>query len=235
MEEKPNYFAIIPANVRYDPELKANAKLMYGEITALSSKYGECTASNNYFARLYEVDASAISKWITQLRDKEYIEIEYETKGKEITKRIIKIIGIAKNQYVLPNEQEGYCQMNKENNTSINNTSIYTTTNTLFDLLQENGFQLSPIQYEVVQQWDDNELTRYAIKKAVLNNKFNISYIDKILTSFKKKNIKTVQQAIEDDENFENKRDLYYKKKYEVKESRYEREKRLLEEMCKDD
>ena len=75
----------------------------------------------------------------------------------------------------------------------------------------------------------------HAIKKAVLNNKFNISYIDKILTSFKKKNIKTVQQAIEDDENFENKRDLYYKKKYEVKESRYEREKRLLEEMCKDD
>lgn len=117
----------------------------------------------------------------------------------------------------------------EENN---NNT---TTNNTLFDYLQNNGFQLSPIQYEVVQQWDDNELTRYAIKKAVLNNKFNISYIDKILTSFKKKNIKTVQQAIEDDENFENKRDLYYKKKYEVKESRYEREKRLLEEMCKDD
>lgn len=124
MEEKPNYYAIIPANVRYDTELKANAKLMYGEITALSSKFGECTASNNYFARLYEVDSSAISKWITQLKDKQYIEVKYETKGKEIVKRIIRIIGSDKYQYVLPNEQEGYCQMNKENNTSINNTSI---------------------------------------------------------------------------------------------------------------
>ena len=123
MEEKPNYYAIIPANVRYDAELKANAKLMYGEITALSSKYGECTASNNYFARLYEVDASAISKWITQLKNKNYIDIEYVKNGKEFEKRIIKIIGTDKYQYVLPKEQEGYCQKNKENNTSNNNTS----------------------------------------------------------------------------------------------------------------
>lgn len=123
MDEKPNYFAVIPANVRYDTELRANAKLMYGEITALSSKYGECTASNNYFAKLYEVDSSAISKWITQLKNKNYIEVEYETKGKEIERRIIKIIGIDKYQYVLPKEQEGYCQKNKENNTSNNITS----------------------------------------------------------------------------------------------------------------
>ena len=123
MDEKPNYFAVIPANVRYDTELRANAKLMYGEITALSSKYGECTASNNYFAKLYEVDSSAISKWITQLKNKNYIEVEYETKGKEIERRIIKIIGVDKYQYVLPKEQEGYCQKSKENNTSNNNTS----------------------------------------------------------------------------------------------------------------
>lgn len=123
MEEKPNYYAIIPANVRYDNELRANAKLMYGEITALSSKYGICTASNNYFARLYEVDASAISKWITQLKNKKYIEVEYQTDGKEIKSRIIRIIGIDKYQQVLPKDNGGYCQKDKENNTSINNTS----------------------------------------------------------------------------------------------------------------
>ena len=123
MEEKPNYFAIIPANVRYDADLRANAKLMYGEITALSSKYGECTASNNYFSKLYEVDASAISKWINQLKEKNYIEIEYQLNGKEIKKRTIKIIGIDKCQYVLPKSNGGYCQKAIENNTSINNTS----------------------------------------------------------------------------------------------------------------
>jgi DNA replication protein DnaD len=62
-----------------------------------------------------------------------------------------------------------------------------------------------------------------------LNNKFNINYIDKIIYSYKKNNIKTVQQAIDQEEEFNKKRDLYYQKKYEVKESRYERERRLLQ------
>ena len=55
MEEKPNYYAIIPANVRYDNDLKPNEKLMFGEITALSNKNGYCTATNAYFAKLYNV------------------------------------------------------------------------------------------------------------------------------------------------------------------------------------
>ena len=110
-----------------------------------------------------------------------------------------------------------------------------TTNNTIFDFLEENGFILTPIQYEVVSQWKDDELTRYAIKKAVLNNKFNINYIDKILYSYQNENITTVQQAQESDEDFNRKRNNYYKNKYEVKETRQEREKRILEEMCKDD
>lgn len=124
MDEKPNYYAIIPAVVRYDKDLRANAKLMYGEITALSSKYGVCTASNNYFAKLYEVDASAISKWITQLKNKNYIGVEYRIEGNETKQRIIRITGIAKCQYVLPKDNGGYCQKAIENNTSNNTTSI---------------------------------------------------------------------------------------------------------------
>lgn len=119
------------------------------------------------------------------------------------------------------------------NNKLLNNK--YTTTNTIFDLLQENGFNLTPLQIEVVSQWDDNELTRYAIKKAVLNNKFNVSYIDKILYSYKKNNITTVEQAIEDDENFENKRTEFYQNKYKPKETRYEREQRIMKEWLEKD
>ena len=79
-----SYFSVIPANVRYDETLVANAKLMYGEITALSNQKGFCYASNNYFAQLYKVTPQAISKWINQLAEKEYIAIEYIQNGKTI-------------------------------------------------------------------------------------------------------------------------------------------------------
>lgn len=244
MDEKPNYYAVIPANVRYDATLRANEKLLYGEITALAQKTGECWASNKYFSELYEVKPNAIATWIRHLKEREYIIVDYEYKGKEIDKRVIKIGGIQKdNTYsqkdrgVFTKEYGGIIQKGEENNTSINNTSNnnITTTDTLFDLLEQNGFILTPIQYEVVSKWNDDELTRYAIKKAVLNNKFNINYIDKILFSYEKENIKTVEQAIAKDEEFNNKRDFYYKNKYTIKESRYEREKRLLEEMLNDE
>jgi len=129
MEDKPNYYAVIPADVRYDEDLRANAKLLYGEITALANKTGICYASNNYFARLYKVDPSAISKWVKDLQDKEYIIIDYLKEKESIKSRIIKIKSNAQEvlpnvNRVLPKEQEGYCQKNKENNTSINNIYI---------------------------------------------------------------------------------------------------------------
>lgn len=117
----------------------------------------------------------------------------------------------------------------KGNNNKNNNKNNNIIIDTIYDYLEQNGFALTPIQYEVISQWEDNDLTRHAIKQAVLNNKFNINYIDKIIYSYKKNNIKTVQQAIDQEEEFNKKRDLYYQKKYEVKESRYERERRLLQ------
>ena len=44
--ESPSYYAVIPASVRYDERLKANEKLLYGELTALSQKDGFAFASN---------------------------------------------------------------------------------------------------------------------------------------------------------------------------------------------
>lgn len=79
-------------------------------------------------------------------------------------------------------------------NTDIN-TNIDDEEDTIFDYLQKNGFILTPIHYEIIREWEDNELTRYAIQIAVLNNVYKISYIDKILYNFKLNNITTVEQA----------------------------------------
>jgi DNA-binding transcriptional ArsR family regulator len=98
-EQAPNYYAIIPANVRYDKTLIPNAKLLYGEITALCSKEGYCWASNAYFADLYDVSMRAISGWISQLAEKNYITLEliYREGSKEIQHRYIRLFpGVAK-------------------------------------------------------------------------------------------------------------------------------------------
>ena len=123
MIEKPNYYAIIPANVRYNENLNSSQKLFYGEITALTFKTGECWASNNYFARLYKVSPSLISNWVKALEKENLIVVDYSKNGKEITKRIIKIIGTQNIDYPIQNIEEGYSKYLKENNTSINNTS----------------------------------------------------------------------------------------------------------------
>ena len=100
---------------------------------------------------------------------------------------------------------------NNENNT-INNTYEYNC-NSIYDFLQENGFVLAPIHYEIVREWEDNELTRHAIKQAVLNNKYNIKYVQSILNAYKRANIKTIQQAKEQEEEF-NKNKNYKKENY---------------------
>ena len=90
---KPNYYAIIPAEVRYNNKLTANSKLLYGELTALSNKTGISWAQNKYFAELYSVDAKTVSRWIQQLQAEGFIEVkmEYDKQTKQVTKRLIKI------------------------------------------------------------------------------------------------------------------------------------------------
>ena len=75
-KEYSNYYAIIPANVRYDNRLNADEKLLYGEITAMLNKDGECCELNSYFAELYSVSNKMISICIKNLVNYGYLKIE---------------------------------------------------------------------------------------------------------------------------------------------------------------
>ena len=75
IKETPNYYAVIPARVRY-ADIMPNAKLLYGEITALSNSKGYCWSSNNHFAELYKVSEKQVSLWLKQLAEHKFVEIE---------------------------------------------------------------------------------------------------------------------------------------------------------------
>ena len=118
--ENPSFYAIIPANVRY-ADITPNAKLLYGEITALCNKTGICYASNQYFAELYKVSKVSISKWIKELVDNGFItsEIIYKEGSKEILNRYIRIIyDPIKENFNTPIKENF-----KDNNIYLNNTS----------------------------------------------------------------------------------------------------------------
>ena len=89
--EQPNYYAIIPADVRYDNELTDKAKLLYGEITALSNQEGYCSASSEYFANLYSCSTRTIRSSITNLEENGYLKrkLIYKEGSKEIEKRLL--------------------------------------------------------------------------------------------------------------------------------------------------
>ena len=118
MKQQPNYYAIISAEVRYDKNLTANAKLLYAEVTALLNMNGECFATNKYFSNLYGKSVVTISKWVGELISNGYISSSYTYKGgtKEIDRRYLSILkgGIKEN------DKGGIKEKFKDNNTSIN-------------------------------------------------------------------------------------------------------------------
>lgn len=129
MNEKPNYYSILPAVVRYDNDLTDKAKILYSEITSLVNKTGICWASDKYFALLYGVSDRVIRKYLKQLKEKKYIEIEYEyvDNSKEIKQRKIKILGAEQKFHTygtnIPRGAEQKFQDNNKNNN--NKKEIY--------------------------------------------------------------------------------------------------------------
>lgn len=119
-EEKKSYYAIIPANVRYDKKLTPNAKLLYGEITALCNEKGYCWATNEYFSELYEVSKASISSWISQLSKGKYITVQmiYKEGTKEILNRYMRIF-----EYPIQENLNTPIQENLKDNTTLFNTT----------------------------------------------------------------------------------------------------------------
>lgn len=130
MAERPAYWAVIPASVRYDQDLPPNAKLLYGEITALSNAKGYCSARNAYFADLFGLGEKSVSRLIAILAKGGYLRVEVirNEKNEVVERRTVPIYGAdgvrpppLKNVDTPPPTSEGTPppKNEEENNTSI--------------------------------------------------------------------------------------------------------------------
>jgi hypothetical protein len=87
-KERPGYWAVLPSDVRYDPDLNPNAKLLYAEISALTNATGYCWATNEWFAELFHLSARTITRLVAQLEEKGYIRSEMASTEKGTERRI---------------------------------------------------------------------------------------------------------------------------------------------------
>jgi hypothetical protein len=135
MEEQERQFKgiWIPSEIWLTEELSLQEKVVLVEIDSLEDKEKGCYASNKYFANFFKLSPGRISQIITNLIDKDYIEVKYIKKGKEIKERQIRIKRppyplVRKLNTYLENDdrgikktKEGYLENAKENNTTTNN------------------------------------------------------------------------------------------------------------------
>jgi len=120
--DKPNYYAVIPAEIRYADNLTEFQKLLYGELTALAQKNGFAFPSNKYLANLYNKHETYISQVLTDMNTKGYIDIFVNLK--EGNSRKIYVGGIQKNlKRSLEKPKDPSLEKPKGNNTSINNNN----------------------------------------------------------------------------------------------------------------
>lgn len=219
-------------------------------ISSLSAETGYCYASNEYLANLFNTTEITISRKIHKLKEKNYISIEYEKRGAEIKKRFIRLTKLLTDDY--QNCKPTINKNVKENNININNTSINNKLNefNLYNNFNENE-QCDCISKSTKQRC--SRKSSFNINGKNYCNQHARSMIPNISNSFTKPTLEEVKAyCLERNNNvdaetfydyFETggwvdskgnkvknwKQKIITWEKNTKKESRYERERRLLE------
>ena len=87
----------IPAEILLNADLSDKEKIVLSMILYLSDGTGSCFASNKYIASIVNVTSDRVSKIVSSLKDKGYVDVnlKYKIDTKEIGER--QIIPIAEN------------------------------------------------------------------------------------------------------------------------------------------
>ena len=134
------------------------------------------------FATDLNISNKKVMAYIETLTDKHFIRVEVLKNDKGLREEVI-LLEDFYNKILLKT-------IDNKNNTDSN----------IFEFIEkEFGRTLSPIEYEIIKAWLDNnikeELIKEALKEATFNGVSNLRYIDKILYEWGKKGIKTAKDV----------------------------------------
>ena len=114
-------------------------------------------------------------------------------------------MGFIKTEETQHNPQKHDSDSDSDND---NKTDLLLTT-TIYGYIEENfGRTLSSLEVIKIDEWllsFNKEIIKYAIEKAVLNNKRTFSYVDGILKNWKSCNFKTLQEIKDTEIKHDNK------------------------------
>lgn len=192
--ESPSYYAVIPASVRYDERLKANEKLLYGELTALSRKDGFAFASNGYFAKLYGVSKETVSRWLSCLQGCGYIKVCIDRENGNM-RRILVLESSVKNQYLLTKNARGIDKNRKapiDENVKQNNTS----NNTKKEYIAQSALGINTPQDFHFSQEMENAINQWLAYKAERRQTYKGKGLQMLLAQIKKKIAQYNEQTV---------------------------------------
>ncbi len=137
------------------------------------------------FSNELGITSKDILVYISNLTDKKLIDIK-TSKSDKISVEKISLDGFY--------TKLGLLVMDNINNTDNDNSSVYEM------IEKEFGRTLSPMEYEIINEWLNNniseELIKEALKEATYSGVSNLRYIDKILYEWGKLGIKTKEDVI---------------------------------------
>ena len=138
------------------------------------------------FADDLNLDIKDIMNYIGALSDKHFIRVEVMKNDKGLMEEMVLM-------------DDFYSKLSLITMDEINNASSTDSSNIYEVIEKEFGRTLSPMEYEIIRAWLDNdmseELIQEAIKEATYNGVSNLRYIDKILYEWSKLGIKTAKDV----------------------------------------
>ena len=143
MADKPSFYSILTADVRYDERIGDFAKLLYSDLTARCNRKGYCWPTNEQLAEDHRKNARTIVRTLRELESAGYIatEVIRDQKNMVVERRIWLDANARagleflrkphdKNVTTPPDKNVKYI---KENNININNPLTPTGESELFD------------------------------------------------------------------------------------------------------